>query len=176
MYIWYSILNECLRAPDTACWISEKRYRGLLSHLAGKLYHIANNSCRCYPNLCTFLDLWTKNLALPAYQFVKQADKNSNCSATSKVAFCTFPATSGAGWGDHPNFEMVYLTQSWAVLLRKYTVRKVLMSTFQRTNNERFTRSDNDAIIKMDIFFPSSAKTWAAIHNDNHITPNFVRQ
>ena len=107
----------------------------MLSHLAGELHHNANISCRCCPNLCRFLDLGTRKPLPSAYKFSKQTDKNTNCSATSKVAFCTSPASSGAGWGGHPNFEMPYLAHFSTVSYHTYTVRKVLLRAFRSSRN-----------------------------------------
>ena len=128
-------MSDYLIAPDMACRISEKRYTGLLLHLAEELDHIASNSCRFHPNLCRFLNLGRYSVHKPTYQFSKQADKISNCSETSKVEFCTFPATSGAGWPGHPNFEMPYLAQFFTVSLHTYTVRKVFARAFTSCKN-----------------------------------------
>ena len=128
-------MSDHLRAPERACRIIEKRYTGLLSHLAGKLDHISNNSCWYHPNLCAFFDLVRMHVNLPAYPFSKQSDKNSNCSATSKVAFCTSPATSGAGWPGHPNFEMPYLAHFSTVSYHTYTVWTVLLRAFWWSKN-----------------------------------------
>ena len=130
VHICYIILNECFRASNTICRISEKRYTVLLLHLAGKHHQFANNFCRSCSNLCTFLYLGTWSTHIHTYQISKQTDENSNCGATSKVAFCTYPATSGAGWGGHPNFEMPYLAHFSTVSYHTYTVREVLLSAF----------------------------------------------
>ena len=68
-------------------------------------------------------------------KIAKQTVTNSNCRATSKVAFCTSPATSGAGWPGHPNFEMPYLGQFLSVLHVRYTVRKVFSRPFTSCKN-----------------------------------------
>ena len=107
-----------------------------MSHLAGKLDHISNNSCWYHPNLCAFFDLVRMHVNLPAYPFSKQSDKNSNCKTTSKVAFCTLPATSGGGWAEHPNFEMPYLAQFFTVSNHTYTVRKVFVRPFPSSKNK----------------------------------------
>ena len=129
-------MSDHLRAPETACRIIEKRYIGLLLHLAEELDHIAHISCRCCPDLSTFLDLGAWMQYLPAYRIAKQTDTNSNCRATSKVAFCTSPATSGAGWGGHPNFEMLYLAHLSAVSYHIYTVRKVFTRACTSSKNK----------------------------------------
>ena len=136
MHICYIILIEHLRHSETPYRISEKRYTGLLSNLAGKLNHCVNISCRCSPNRFIFFDLGTYGCHIPAYQFSKQAIAISNCRATSKVAFCTSPATSGAGWPGHPNFEIPYLAQIMAVSRHTYTVRKVFTRAFTSRKNE----------------------------------------
>ena len=102
----YWMQYECLEAQGMSCTIFQKWYTDLLSDLAGRLYHIANISCRWSPKLFKFLDIGRYSVHTDAYKFSKQADKNAICKATSKVAFCAFPATSGAGWPGHPNFEM----------------------------------------------------------------------
>ena len=139
-------MNDHLRAPDMACRISEKGYTDLLSHLAGELHHIANISCRCHLNHFGFFDLDSYSEHVPKYQFSKQTDKNSNCSATSKVAFCTFPATSGAGWPGHPNFEMPYLAQFSTVSCHTYTVRKVFTRASTSSKNKE-KRSTSEIVI-----------------------------
>ena len=135
VHICYIILNKCFRASNTICRISEKRYTVLLLHLAGKHHQFANNSCRSCSNLCTFLDLGTWSAHIHTYQISKQTDENSNCGATSKIAFCTYLATSGAGLGGHPNFEMPYLGHFLSVLHVQYTVRKVFARAFSSFKN-----------------------------------------
>ena len=157
--------------PNTVCRISEKWYTGLLSHLAGELHHIANISCRCCPNLCRFLDLGRYSVHKPTYQFSKQADKISNCSATSKVEFCTFPATSGAGWPGHPNFEMLYLAQFSTVSCHTYTVRKVFVRAFSPSKNIE-KQSKYEIVIDEIHEFASCLTVFSpAIQHDTHWCP-----
>ncbi|KLO04110.1 hypothetical protein SCHPADRAFT_897282 [Schizopora paradoxa] len=76
------------------------------------------------PHCAYILQLLPKVLPIFGFRISKQADTNSNCKVTSKVAFCTSPATSGAGWGGQPNFEMAYLSHFLPVLHIQYTTRK----------------------------------------------------
>ena len=142
-------MSDHLRAPERACRIIEKRYTGLLLHLAEELDHIAHISCRYCPDLCTFLNLGAWMQYLPAYRIEKQTDTNSNCRATSKVAFCTSPATSGAGWGGHPNFEMLYLAHFLTVSHAQSTVRKLSIGAFSLRKNKEFKISFNWSIIEI---------------------------
>ena len=156
------MMSEYLRALDMTCRIFEKWYTGLLSHLVEELDHIANISCRSCPNLCGFFDLGRYSVHTPTYQFSKQADRIPNCSATSKVPFCTFPATSGAGWPGHPNFEMLYLAQIMAVSWHTYTVRKVFTRAFTSSKNIE-KRSTFEIVINKTCKFASSLTNFYPI-------------